>query len=96
MLTDEIIAEVTADEPIDERFIPAHLELGARVRTASREDLDAGNYVFTVHPAWSFGTLTSRFGPAVTRSAPSAHHRASSVMRPVTTIGALHRSTVDD
>lgn len=65
VLTDEAIAAVTAAEPVDPRWIPPHAELGARVRAVSEQALQAGDYTFTVHPAWSFGTLTSRFGPAV-------------------------------
>ncbi len=68
VLTDDVIAAITADEPVDPRCMPPHVELGARVRAARPEALQAGDYTFTVHPAWSFGTLTSRFGPAVTRA----------------------------
>jgi hypothetical protein len=68
VLTDELITTVTADEPVDPRWIPAHVELGARVHAATIEALAAGDYRFTVHPAWAIGTLTSRFGPAVTRA----------------------------
>jgi thiopeptide-type bacteriocin biosynthesis protein len=68
VLTDAMITAITADEPVDPRWIPAHLELGARVRAASVQALEAGDYTFAVHPAWAFGTLTSRFGATVTLS----------------------------
>jgi class I lanthipeptide synthase len=68
VLTDDIIAAITTEEPIDARWIPPHVELGARVHAASEEALREGDYTFTVHPAWAFGTLTCRFGPTVTRA----------------------------
>lgn len=66
VLTDEVIASITSETPVDTRWIPPHVELGARVRAVSVEAFRAGDYTFTVHPAWSFGTLTSRFGPTAT------------------------------
>jgi len=68
VLTDDIITAITAECPIDPRWIPPHVEMGARVHAASEQALRAGDYTFTVHPAWAFGTLTCRFGPAVSRS----------------------------
>ena len=65
VLTDELITAITAEEPVDERYAPPHLELGAWVRASSTAALSDGDYLFTVHPAWSFGTLTSRFAAAV-------------------------------
>ncbi|SBW23748.1 lantibiotic dehydratase domain-containing protein [Candidatus Protofrankia californiensis] len=68
VLTDNIIAAITADTPVDPRWIPPHVELGARVHATTAQALRAGSYTFTVHPAWAFGTLTGRFGPAVSRA----------------------------
>ena len=68
VLTEEIITAVTAETPVDPRWIPPHVELGARVHAASTQALQTGEYTFTVHPAQAFGTLTSRFGPAVTEA----------------------------
>lgn len=85
VLTDDVIAAITADEPVDPRCMPPHVELGARVRAARPEALQAGDYTFTVHPAWSFGTLTSRFGPAVTRAGLDATY----AIAPPSTDGAL-------
>ncbi|WP_239381952.1 lantibiotic dehydratase, partial [Frankia sp. CIT1] len=65
VLTDSLIAAITADRPVNPRWIPPHVELGARVHAASVEALAAGDYTFGVHPAWAFGTLTCRFGSAV-------------------------------
>lgn len=66
VLDDDLITTITADAPIDVRWIPPHLELGARVHAASVAELHTGEYTFTVHPAQAFGTLTSRFGPTPT------------------------------
>jgi thiopeptide-type bacteriocin biosynthesis protein len=68
VLTDEIITAITAEDPIDPRWTPPHVEMGARLHAASQHALRDGDYIFTVHPAWAFGTLTCRFGPTVTRS----------------------------
>jgi hypothetical protein len=68
VLTDDLIEAITADDVIDPRWIPPHVELGARVHAASAQALREGDYTFTVHPAWAFGTLTCRFGPTVTRA----------------------------
>jgi thiopeptide-type bacteriocin biosynthesis protein len=68
ILTDEIITAITADAPIDPRWIPPHVELGARVRADNAQAIQAGDYTFYVRPAQAFGTLTSRFGPTVTRA----------------------------
>jgi thiopeptide-type bacteriocin biosynthesis protein len=65
VLTDDVIAAVTADAPVDDRWIPPHVEMAARIRAVSPQALQTGDYTYTVHPAQSFGTLTSRFGPAV-------------------------------
>ncbi|WP_239340347.1 lantibiotic dehydratase [Frankia sp. CiP3] len=65
VLTDSLIAAITADRPVNPRWIPPHVELGARVHAASVQALAAGDYTFGVHPAWAFGTLTCRFGSAV-------------------------------
>ncbi|WP_435830588.1 lantibiotic dehydratase [Polymorphospora rubra] len=65
VLDDETITAITTDTPVDPRWIPPHVELGARVHTATVEALRAGDYTFTVHPAQAFGTLTSRFGQTV-------------------------------
>jgi thiopeptide-type bacteriocin biosynthesis protein len=68
VLTDDVIAAITAETPVDPRRVLPHAELAARVHAASKQALQAGDYSFTVRPAWAFGTLTSRFGPAVTSS----------------------------
>jgi thiopeptide-type bacteriocin biosynthesis protein len=68
VLTDDVITAITADTPIHPPWIPPHMELGARVHAATALALRAGNYTFTVHPAWAFGTLTCRFGSAVSRA----------------------------
>jgi thiopeptide-type bacteriocin biosynthesis protein len=66
VLTDEAITAITADESVDTRWIPPHVELAARVHATSAQALHEGDYSFTVHPGQAFGTLTSRFGQTVT------------------------------
>jgi hypothetical protein len=46
MLTDELIDAMTGSL-FDPHFIPAHVEIAARVQAASTADLDAGRY--TLH-----------------------------------------------
>lgn len=67
VLTDEHIRELTG-ETFDPTFIPPHVELSARVHAISAEALDAGDFLLTVAPARSAGTLTSRFTPMATGS----------------------------
>src|SRR5262249_27477237 len=67
-LTDELITAITADESGDPRWIPPHVALGAPGHAATAQAFGAGDYIFTVHPAWAFGTLSSRFGQAVSRA----------------------------
>ncbi len=85
VLTDEIIATITAETPVDPRWIPPHVELGARVHATDTQALQTGDYTFTVHPAQAFGTLTSRFGPAVTEAGLDAVYAAT----PAAVDGAL-------
>src|SRR5262249_17431001 len=68
VLTDEVITAITADESGGPRWIPPHVELGARVHAAGPQAFGAGDYIFPVPPAWAFGTLSSRFGQAVSRA----------------------------
>ena len=60
MLTDELIGAMTGSL-FDPQFIPAHVEVAARVQAASTADLDAGRYTLHISPARAAGTLTSRF-----------------------------------
>ncbi|MGN9911115.1 lantibiotic dehydratase [Phytohabitans sp. LJ34] len=85
VLTDELITAITAAEPVNPRWIPAHVELGARIHASSVEALRAGDYTFTVHPAQTFGTLTSRFEPTVAQAGMAAIFAAT----PTATAGAL-------
>lgn len=85
VLTDELITAITADEPVNPRWIPAHVELGARIRAGSVEALRSGDYTFTVHPAQAFGTLTSRFEPTVAQACLAA----TFAVTPTATAGAL-------
>ncbi|TVT25755.1 lantibiotic dehydratase, partial [Amycolatopsis rhizosphaerae] len=62
VLTDEDLHALT-DEELDERHIPPHVELSGRIHAVSREALDRGDFILTVAPARSAGTLTSRFTP---------------------------------
>lgn len=85
VLTDDTITAITAQEPVDERHAPPHLELGARIRAASVAALNDGNYLFAVHPAWTLGALTSRFQHAV----PAAGLETAWRSAPATLNGAL-------
>lgn len=64
-LTPDTIDALTGDG-FDERCIPAHLELAARIHAATTEALTGGEFTLTVAPARSAGTLTSRFTPTAT------------------------------
>lgn len=74
-LTDQTIAALTG-EGFDERFIPPHVELAARVHAPSREALDRGEFTLSVAPARAAGTLTSRFTPLATSSGLAEAYRA--------------------
>ena len=66
-LTDELIGAMTG-RLFDPRFVPAHVEIAARVQAASTADLDAGRYTLHISPARAAGTLTSRFSTLATGS----------------------------
>ena len=71
----------------DPQFVPAHVEIAARVQAASTADLDAGRYTLHISPARAAGTLTSRFSALaagsglehVYRSAPAIYDGARPV-----------------
>ncbi|MGH3783969.1 MAG: lantibiotic dehydratase [Pseudonocardiaceae bacterium] len=84
ILTEGNIAALT-DEKFDERYIPPHVELSARVHAAGIEALNSGDFLLTVAPARSAGTLTSRFTPMATGSGLARAYRAL----PAATNGAL-------
>ncbi len=65
-LTDEIIRALADGDQIDERYIPPHVELSARIDASSLGALETGDYTLTVAPARAAGPLTSRFTPAAT------------------------------
>ncbi|MGH3624451.1 MAG: lantibiotic dehydratase, partial [Sciscionella sp.] len=73
------------DETFDERYIPPHVELSARIHAASTEALERGEFTLTVAPARSAGTLTSRFTPMAIGSGLAQAYRAL----PAATDGAL-------
>lgn len=84
VLTDAIIGELTG-EGFDDRYVPPHVELSGRVHAASRQALERGDFLLTVAPARSAGTLTSRFTPTATGSGLAQAYRAL----PAATDGAL-------
>ncbi|ONI85696.1 hypothetical protein ALI22I_28450 [Saccharothrix sp. ALI-22-I] len=84
VLTDDDIARLT-DEDFDERYIPPHVELSARVHATSALAVERGEFTLTVAPARSAGTLTSRFTPMATGSGLAEVYRAL----PAATEGAL-------
>lgn len=83
VLTDPLIDEVTGDT-LDERYIPAHVELAARIHAATTQALERGDFLLTVAPARSAGTLTSRFTPMASGSGLAQAYRAL----PAATAGA--------
>jgi hypothetical protein len=84
VLSDDDIADLTG-EGFDERYIPPHVELSARIHATSVLAVDRGDFVLTVAPARSAGTLTSRFTPMATGSGLADVYRAL----PAATEGAL-------
>jgi thiopeptide-type bacteriocin biosynthesis protein len=84
VLTDEQVVELT-DETFDERYIPPHVELAGRVHAVSTTALQRGDFVITVSPARSAGTLTSRFTPMAIGSGLAQAYRGL----PAATDGAL-------
>ncbi|WP_157902487.1 MULTISPECIES: lantibiotic dehydratase [unclassified Frankia] len=84
ILTDDVIGELTG-ETFDDRYIPPHVELSARIHAATTQALDRGDFLLTVAPARSAGTLTSRFTPTATGSGLARAYRAL----PAATAGAL-------
>ena len=65
VLTDDLVNDLTADS-FDERHIPSHVEVAARIYAATTDDLDHGRFTIGLTPARSAGTLTSRFTLAAT------------------------------
>ncbi|MGH3851933.1 MAG: lantibiotic dehydratase [Pseudonocardiaceae bacterium] len=84
VLTDDLVGKLTG-ETFDERYIPPHVELSARIRAASADALDRGEFTLTVAHARSAGTLTSRFTPTATGSGLAQAYR----VLPAATEGAL-------
>ncbi|MGH3913858.1 MAG: lantibiotic dehydratase, partial [Pseudonocardiaceae bacterium] len=84
VLTEEHVLALT-DDRFDERYIPPHVELSARIHAASSQALERDDYRLTIAPARSAGTLTSRFTPMATGSGLARAYRAL----PAATEGAL-------
>ncbi|WP_067068408.1 lantibiotic dehydratase [Carbonactinospora thermoautotrophica] len=82
--SNDTIADLT-DDRIDERYIPPHVELAARIHAASPQALERGEYTLIVAPARAAGTLTSRFTPVACGSGLEEVYRAL----PTLTEGAL-------
>lgn len=74
-LTDTQITELTGED-FDERHIPPHVELAARVHAPDLDALDRGQFTLTVAPARAAGTLTSRFTPLATGAGLADAYRA--------------------
>ncbi|MER5647364.1 lantibiotic dehydratase [Streptosporangium sp. NPDC002524] len=84
ILTEQDIHDLS-DDRFDERFIPPHVELAARVHADSIQALERGDFTLTISPARSAGTLTSRFTLAAAGSGLERVYRAV----PTATVGAL-------
>ncbi|MDT0445710.1 lantibiotic dehydratase [Streptomyces johnsoniae] len=67
-LTDELIHSLAADL-LDERYIPPHVEVSARIHAVSPQAIGRGEFTLSVAPGRSAGTFTARFaditGPAL-------------------------------
>ncbi len=85
ILTDEIVHALADHDRFDERHIPPHVELAARIHATSTQSLERGDFTLTVVPARSAGTLTSRFTPLASGSGMEEAYRAL----PAATEGAL-------
>ncbi|MDG4787151.1 lantibiotic dehydratase [Micromonospora sp. WMMD1102] len=85
VVTDEIIGDIVGGDGVDPLRIPPHLELAATVHAGSAQAVQGGDYTFTVRPAWSLGTLTSRFGPTVSQANLHGVYAAT----PAGVVGAL-------
>ncbi|MGW9212297.1 lantibiotic dehydratase [Embleya sp. NPDC055664] len=68
VLTDADIRTLTEGTSFDERRIPPHVELSARVQAADAQALDRGDFTLMVAPARAAGTITSRFTATATGS----------------------------
>jgi lantibiotic biosynthesis protein len=84
-LTDQAIRALAGGERLDERYIPPHVELAARIHAASALAVQRGEYTLTVAPARAGGVLTSRFTPTTTGSGLDEAYRAL----PTATEGAM-------
>ncbi|MEE1931019.1 lantibiotic dehydratase [Streptomyces sp. TRM 70351] len=63
-LTDATV-EALAGALLDERYIPAHVEVSVRVHAASAEAVNRGAFTLSVAPGRSAGTFTARFADMV-------------------------------
>ncbi|MFD8340210.1 lantibiotic dehydratase [Streptomyces solisilvae] len=59
-LTDELI-DTLAGDLLDQRYIPPHVEITARIHASSTAALEDGEFTLTVAPGRSAGTFTARF-----------------------------------
>ena len=75
VLTDADI-DALSNGDCDPHRIPPHVELSARIHAADTEALHRGDFLITVAPARSAGTLTSRFTPIATGSGLAEVYRA--------------------
>ncbi|MBR7675509.1 lantibiotic dehydratase, partial [Streptomyces daliensis] len=59
-LTDAMVDELSGGF-LDERYIPPHVEISARLHATDAAAVDRGEFTLTVSPGRSAGTLTARF-----------------------------------
>jgi class I lanthipeptide synthase len=85
-LTGDTIAALASGDHFDERNVPPHIELSARIHATSTEALTRGDYTLTIAPARAAGTMTSRFTPLATGSGLEEAYRTL----PVGIEGALN------
>ncbi|MBB1245013.1 lantibiotic dehydratase [Streptomyces durbertensis] len=60
ILTDAVI-DTIAEDLLDERYIPPHVEVSVRVQAADAASIDRGDFALVVSPGRAAGTFTARF-----------------------------------
>lgn len=84
-VTEQLLADLTADNGFDDTHFPPHVELAARIQARTADALNAGDYRLVISPARSAGTLTCRFSVLSTGSGLDDVYRDL----PVSVAGAL-------
>lgn len=84
VLDETTVASLTVSTSVEPHYVP-HVEIAARIHAPSAEAIDQGDYLVTITPARSAGTLTSRF----TTIAPDAGLAEVYAAVPSSTVNAI-------